>query len=432
MTADRPTRISVLGAPGDTGNLGVGALLHSTLAGVAGAGFPIDVTVFDNGVGVRRQVAELGGSSVRYRAHGMRLSRRVHRAESLAHMRLSARFGGVGNAGVRAMASADAVLDVSGGDSFSDIYGRKRFEQVTQPKELVLALDRPLVLLPQTYGPFRDTALARRAASVVRRAHSAWARDVDSFERLGDLLGSDLDPKRHRRTVDVAFGLHPIPAWHRLNPTLRSWVKERNGGRLVGLNLSGLLANTPDAGSRYGMHVDYPALVKQVCRSLLAHGDVRVVLIPHVVGAMSHESDALACQRLHDELSDMARQRVVVGPDDLMPGEAKWLIGQLDWFCGTRMHSTIAGLSSGVPTAAIAYSMKFRGVFASCGQEAAVADGRSLSNDEALDTIMRAFERRDEHRTVLAARLPDVRRSMTQLWQEVLAPFTSATTSAVS
>ena len=27
-------------------------------------------------------------------------------------------------------------------------------------------------------------------------------------------------------------------------------------------------------------------------------------------------------------------------------GEMKWIVRKLEWFCGTRMHSTIAGLSS--------------------------------------------------------------------------------------
>ena len=38
------------------------------------------------------------------------------------------------------------------------------------------------------------------------------------------------------------------------------------------------------------------------------------------------------------------------------------------------MHATIAALSSGVPCATVAYSLKARGVFASCGMAHAVAD----------------------------------------------------------
>ena len=52
---------------------------------------------------------------------------------------------------------------------------------------------------------------------------------------------------------------------------------------------------------------------------------------------------------------------------DLDASEVKWCISKLDWFVGSRMHATIAALSSGVPCAAIAYSRKFRGVFATLG-----------------------------------------------------------------
>ena len=45
----------------------------------------------------------------------------------------------------------------------------------------------------------------------------------------------------------------------------------------------------------------------------------------------------------------------------------KWAVARADFFCGKRMHSTITGLSSRVPTAAIAHSKKMRGMFECCG-----------------------------------------------------------------
>ena len=47
----------------------------------------------------------------------------------------------------------------------------------------------------------------------------------------------------------------------------------------------------------------------------------------------------------------------------------KAVIGQCDFFIGSRMHACIAALSQGVPCVGVAYSMKFAGVFDTVGME---------------------------------------------------------------
>ncbi len=54
----------------------------------------------------------------------------------------------------RAIRSSVAVLDVSAGDSFADLYGSKRFDYICLFKEMAIQMKKPLILLPQTYGPF--------------------------------------------------------------------------------------------------------------------------------------------------------------------------------------------------------------------------------------------------------------------------------------
>ena len=46
--------------------------------------------------------------------------------------------------------------------------------------------------------------------------------------------------------------------------------------------------------------------------------------------------------------------------------EIKHEIARMDWFVGTRMHATIAALSTGVPAGEVAHSPKFRGISERC------------------------------------------------------------------
>src|SRR5690606_7878378 len=158
------------------------------------------VVVFDDGWGVRPD-------GPRVTRAGARLSRRWHRPESFAHMRASIALGGLGNPGARLLREASAVLDVSGGDSFADLYGDKRFRTVARPKQLALAARRPLVLLPQTYGPFRSPRVRAQASRLLRGAAQVWARDRRSKEVADELLGS----ATARLGVDMAFGLPTTP-----------------------------------------------------------------------------------------------------------------------------------------------------------------------------------------------------------------------------
>jgi len=81
----------------------------------------------------------------------------------------------------------------------------------------------------------------------------------------------------------------------------------------------------------------------------------------------------------------------------------------MDWFCGTRMHSTIAALSSGLPTAAIAYSDKTLGVFESCGVEDQVIDPRKLETQTVVERLVESFEKRAQTRQVLSTSIDGVK-----------------------
>ncbi|MEE8603047.1 polysaccharide pyruvyl transferase family protein [Euzebya tangerina] len=391
--ATRRPRICLFGASDDTGNLGVSALMTGTLLGLAKRHPMMHMTVFDHGLGHRDgELTAPDGQTVPFDRRGARIGRRYHRAENLWTMSLAARIGGWGNARARAVTDADVVLDISGGDSFTDLYGQRRFDQVIKSKLLALRCGTPLVLLPQTYGPFRQERNRNAAADVLRRSTLAYARGADGFRALQDLLGNDFDPTRHRQGVDVALTMPPRP----VNNVVGQLVR-RDGRPIIGLNVSGLLFGRTTR--RYDLTIAYDRAILELVQRLLANSDARIVLIPHVTG--QGESDAGANRRVADVIADPAR--VVAAPPGLDAQSTKWLISQTDWFCGTRMHATIAALSTGTPVAAIAYSHKTREVFETCGIPDEVADARELSTTELVDQLWGSWTRRDLVTAQLAA-----------------------------
>lgn len=307
------------------------------------------------------------------------------------------------------MARADAILDISGGDSFTDLYGLRRFKSIAMAKRIALDLGKRLILLPQTYGPFQSDFARRIATRIVRESEMAWARDQRSFEVLRALVGDRFDPRRHQLGVDVAFSLEQHEPARELPPTLSTWLNSHLQPT-IGFNVSGLIYNDPVGSSRrYSLRADYRQVVHDFLTRIFRESDARVVLIPHVLTALGHyESDTQACEAVWRELGSLADGRLKVLPPILDQSETKWVISKLDWFCGTRMHSTIAGLSSGVPTAAVAYSVKTAGVFETCGQGAQVADPRVLDTQETVDHLWRSWIQRETIKRELAVVLPKV------------------------
>lgn len=406
--SSRPIRLCLFGASPDTANLGVSALFISVMHAIANRHSNAQVTVFDYGPGPRAATLHFDGKPFHFTRIGANLSRRYYRRDSLFNMRMSAALGGLGNPGVQAIAQSDAVLDISGGDSFADIYGEKRFNAITLTKQLALHQNTPLILLPQTYGPFSTPLSQRIAGDIVRACGMAWARDERSFETLKELLGSDLDPARHDAGVDVAFAL-PRSKPENLPDRLVEWMKPENPRPLIGVNVSGLIHNRGAEGSRqFGFRSDYRDIIHQLLSRFLAQTKANIVLIPHVLAAKNnHDTDPEACWNVAQGLNSEERLFVLDERYDAM--EMKWVISQLDFFCGTRMHSTIAGLSSGVPTAAIAYSKKTLGVFETCGQGRYVVDPRSETLEQCVDGLWEAWEHRASAAETLDEHLPDVK-----------------------
>lgn len=369
--------ITLLNAAPDTGNQGVSALCLSALSGLSArkAG---PVAVADHGRGLRR--ADLGFGRVDL--IGLTHSRRYWRGESLTTVRALARLGGGFSATARTIAGSRAILDVSGGDSFTDLYGPHRFRSMVLSKRLALDNGLPLILLPQTLGPFRDPANRAEAVEILAAARAVWVRDAASLSFLQKALGARFDPMRHRLGLDMAVALPQAVPTLPLSQRLTDWLSEGRDFPLAGLNVSGLLTSDPVAAqAQFGLAARHDWQIDTAARAVLDHSpDMRLLLVSHVHrNPGDPESDLTAAMALKARLEADYPNRIEVLPGTMNAMELKWVLARLDWFAGARMHATIGAFSAGTPTLGLGYSDKAAGVFAQCGIGKHVADLRRLT-----------------------------------------------------
>ena len=424
------TSLCLFGASPNTGNQGVNALCWSALQGI-GARSNAALHVFRYGDAAKRDFVPGSAPTVFFDSEGMAGGRRFWRKNHLWRAQMSARAGLIRNPIVQLVKNSGAVLDVSGGDSFTDMYGAGRFRDIIAPKKLAIKLRRQLILLPQTYGPFASRQNESTAKKLIDGATLAYARDSDSYEMLQKILGKHFDPTRHREGVDLAFGLQAEKP-QKLESGLERFLSAKDAKPLVGINVSGLLSSQPGAAkTRFGLNCDYQEVLARVVTALLSSSDADILLVPHVHAPAGHyESDLDACWALIGAIPERyqaaAKERLNVLTRPHNASQLKWIISQTDWFCGTRMHSTIAAISQGIPSCALAYSLKTQGVFDSCGVGDAVVDLRQLSTEAAAEKVLWTWSQRAQFADILANNTPKVvERSEVQM-DEIVATLQAA------
>lgn len=365
----------------------VGLLWHSLSSGNLGVG-----ALTESNIAIIKEVAESQGKKVRFLVLGTgaeNLTALAQELESQGHALENQRIRIFRSSFRNQVRRCDLVIDIGEGDSFADIYGFKRFFYYWLSKNIVCGLGKPLVLAPQTIGPFNGWAARLLAKQVMARSKSVFARDHLSSDYLKDM---GVAGNTHE-AIDVAFKL----------PFTRK-AFERNGKTRVGINVSGLLFSGGYTGSnQFGLTVDYPTVIRKLIGWFQSQADVEVHLIPHVIEPhMQVEDDVAVSQKLANEFPG-----VIVAPVFTRPSEAKSYIAGMDFFTGARMHACIAAFSAGVAVVPMAYSRKFRGLFGTLGYQK-ISDLTKDSNEMIHKEVMLHFSKREEIHTEIEAALLSV------------------------
>lgn len=260
------------------------------------------------------------------------------------------------------------VFDGSYGDGFTGIYGtRRNFVQCLR-KQMVLSAKKPLFLLPQTYGsykfPFRKWSIG-----LIRKATLAYARDEETAKEAGSFV---------KVTSDMAFGLP-------FDKKMYSFEDKKK----FGINVSSLLWDDSTRG-RFGLTVDYKLFYRELITYLLEENEYQVHIIPHVIDVKNPEAgenDYRICLELGKEFTG----QVVLAPRFNTAIEAKSYIANMDVFLGSRMHSTIGAISSGVATVPFSYAYKFEALYSHINYPY-VLHATQTETDEALRLVKQWIE----------------------------------------
>lgn len=257
----------------------------------------------------------------------------------------------------------DTIAAINGGDGFADIYGDCIFENRLHDIKLAIKFRIPLIILPQTIGPFKKDKNRKTAMHILTYAKKIYVRD-NKYQN--ELIEAGLD---FELTKDLSYYMKP-QSWD-INVVPNS----------IGLNISGLAYDNCFPGLE-GQFNAYPELINSIIQEFQRLGKT-IYLIPHSYNFFNPElynDDMVACRAAYKVLKN--KENVILLDNNLISPQVKYVISQLAFFIGTRMHANFAAIYSNVPLFGLAYSYKFQGAFESHGIYDRTIMINNISKDE--------------------------------------------------
>jgi len=236
------------------------------------------------------------------------------------------------------------IAAINGGDGFSDIYGTKTFENRLFHANLAISMNIPLIILPQTLGPFKKLSNYKTAKKILNYASKIYVRD-NKFE--SELNNMNVDFKI---TKDLSFYM---------NPEICS-TKMLHGS--IGLNVSGLcyFNKFRDLSNRFD---NYPTLITEIINHFQCK-NVPVYLLAHSYNYYNPDygnDDMLAIKDVYKNLNN--KTDIYLIDKNLNSPQTKYVISQFAFFIGTRMHANFAAIFTKTAVYGLAYSYKYEGSF---------------------------------------------------------------------
>lgn len=297
---------------------------------------------------------------------------------------------------LEAYATADLVISCPGNFLYSS--GRIGLPFLLSIYTLAVAiwLGKPVYMMPQTIGPLARGWERALVGWVLRHLRLAFVRDALSQElvrQLAPTAAVHLAP-------DVAFAF-PTPE---LAPAQRLLASHGvQGGQTPCLGVT--LINWGAQKRHFGQQAQYEAAVTAAIRAFVAETGGQVVLFSQVQGPQTADDDRIPAQRVFAQLGDLGG-RVIFLPQEIPPHTLKAAYSQMDLFLGSRLHSNIFALSSGVPVVAIQYQYKTRGIMEMLGMGQWVLPIETATEHNLPPLLLAAWNQRTALRTHLQAVLP--------------------------
>ncbi len=267
------------------------------------------------------------------------------------------------------------IAALNGGDGLTDIYGESWLKYRLPEMNLAMEFNIPFVIMPQTIGPFLDEGNKNKILCILKKADKIFVRDSNFAEELKK------NSLEFEKTKDLSYYMQPLPFPIDIRKPC------------VGINISGL-AYSNKFGNLVGQFDSYPKLITELVKRFQSKG-CSIYIIPHAYNVNKTEvnnDDMEASKEFYEQLDN--KSNVYFVNQDLISPQVKYLISQMNFFIGTRMHANFAAIFTNTPVFGLAYSYKFKGAFDENGIQNRIYEVNNMPEskiDEVVSIIENAY-----------------------------------------
>lgn len=161
--------------------------------------------------------------------------------------------------------------------------------------------------------------------------------------------------------------------------------------KVVGINISPFVLKNNDINSSFGREV------KALFDYIINKTDYAILLIPHVL--WEKQDDRITARILKDLYPGVDRISIL-DSDKLNYMQIRYVISKCSYFIGARTHAVISAYSTCVPTIALGYSIKSKGIAKDLGLPSeTVVDCKNITKENVLLNAFRYLD--DNVETIL-------------------------------
>jgi len=266
------------------------------------------------------------------------------------------------NSNIKKIASSKIFVSADG-DILGEDYGIFPFLWRIYFLSLGIILKKPIIIYGEGAGPFRSKFGKFISTLFFKRCAYISVREKVSLKHLVNL---GIDRKKIHLVADSAF---------LLRPSTKEFNYRKRKKRLIGISVSRLVSTYGfSCRNEEGKNTSLFEFTAKLIDWMIENLNANIIMIPHVIQVGRDDY-----QTARDILKKVKnKKQVTILSKDLDATEFKKAISHCDLVIASRMHASIAALSTYIPAISIAYSHKTKGIYDSLGVTGLIIDIKDL------------------------------------------------------
>lgn len=282
---------------------------------------------------------------------------------------------------LRVLKDSDIIIVCGGG-----FLGGKKYDSLMHVFQIYLdtLFKKPVIVMGISVEPIKKKIIKKYTEKILKRVDFIFAREKITY----DYLKSFLDKDKLDLIPDMAFMVEEKIE----NSKLISDI--RNKTDLV-FGITARKWNFPNIKTSKEIAMqNYKDSIKEMMMNYIDKYNAYFVFLPQVIAYTNN--DIVTAREIKESLDKKYQENVVILDDDLSPIELKSLIGNMDYFIGTRMHSNIFAASMRIPNIVIAYEKKTNGIMEMIGIEDYIVEIDSITSKELIEKVDKCINNREK------------------------------------